>query len=254
MAPSIAPGVSGRANGRLERFPERGCANGSGSWILRGHWEPLLQRPFGLDRQRRGFLPIGPRGNQLLRIRTADPRQDFDRADGPQAIRFDRGLENRLGPQAEFLVDFPEEGFPEGGFPDAAEIAEFPIRLLPRGEILPSKVGHPLGDGSGIRLRFPGELRLQERDRQFGVSREHLAASVTLTKIAGIEFATRLQKTPKSLDKLAKEFRVSDYAPDIAYLNEATFKKDFGSTTDPRYKEQLQDLRKRVAGVKAYGK
>ncbi len=80
----------------------------------------LLQRPLGLDRQRRGFLPVGPRADQLPRIGVADPRQDFDRADGPQAIGFERGLENRVGAQAEFLVGFPEEGFPECRLPDTA--------------------------------------------------------------------------------------------------------------------------------------
>ena len=76
--------------------------------------------------------------------------------------------------------------------------------------------------------------------------------------LAGIEFATRVQKTPAMLEKLAKEFTVSDYAPDIdglrEDLNEATFKKDYGSVDDPRYKDQVVDLRKRVAAVKGYGK
>ena len=76
--------------------------------------------------------------------------------------------------------------------------------------------------------------------------------------LAGIEFATRIQKSPTLLDKLAKEFTVSDYAPDIAGLredlNEATFKRDFGDVGDARYKEQVEDLRKRVAAVRGYGK
>ena len=76
--------------------------------------------------------------------------------------------------------------------------------------------------------------------------------------LAGIEFATRVQKTPAMLEKLSKEFTVSDYAPDIAGLredlNEATFKKDFGGVGDARYKEQMEVLRKRVAAVKGYGK
>ncbi len=74
--------------------------------------------------------------------------------------------------------------------------------------------------------------------------------------LAGIEFATRIQKSPTVLDKLAKEFTVSDYAPDIAGLredlNEATFKKDFGGVGEQRYKEQVEDLRKRVGEVKGY--
>ena len=96
----------------------------------------LLQRPFGLDRQRRGFLPVGPRADQLLRIRTADPRQNLDRADGPQAIRFDRGLENRIGAQAEFLVGVPSQSFAQSRLPGASEIAQFTIRLSGAAEML----------------------------------------------------------------------------------------------------------------------
>jgi len=76
--------------------------------------------------------------------------------------------------------------------------------------------------------------------------------------LAGTEFATRVQKTPAMLEKLAKEFTVSDYAPDIdglrEDLNEATFKRDFGGVGEHRYKEQVEDLRKRVGEVKGYGR
>ena len=60
------------------------------------------------------------------------------------------------------------------------------------------------------------------------------------------------------LESVAKEFSVADYAPDIEGLredlNEATFLKDFGGVSDPRYKDQLADLRKRVQAAKAYAK
>ena len=74
--------------------------------------------------------------------------------------------------------------------------------------------------------------------------------------LAGIEFATRIQKSPKLLEKHAKEFKITDYAPDIKglreNLNEAAFKKDFGGLDDPRYKDVLADLRKRVRDVPGY--
>lgn len=74
--------------------------------------------------------------------------------------------------------------------------------------------------------------------------------------LAGIEFAVRIQKTPGKLDGIAKEFAITDYAPAIdglsEGLNEAAFQKEFGGPTDPRYKEQIEAIRKRVQTAKAY--
>ena len=76
--------------------------------------------------------------------------------------------------------------------------------------------------------------------------------------LAGIEFASRVQKDPAMLETLAKGFRVSDYVPGIEGLreglNEAEFKKDYGGVGDARYKEQLANLRKQVSDVRAYRK
>ena len=77
------------------------------------------------------------------------------------------------------------------------------------------------------------------------------------TDLAGVEFASRLQKTPL-LDTIAKEFAVVDYVPDIKGLreglSESRFEKDFGGITDRRYTQELESLRKRVQEVKAYKK
>ena len=97
-----------------------------------------------------------------------------------------------------------------------------------------------------------------------GVAKEHADSKGTsgfsfidlALDLAGIEFAVRVQKTPGKLDGIAKEFAIADYAPAIdgliEGLNEVAFQKDYGGPTDPRYTDQIESIRKRVQGVKAY--
>ena len=80
---------------------------------------------------------------------------------------------------------------------------------------------------------------------------DDLAAS-----LAGITFATQLDASPTLLDELATSFRVADYAlspkdlPDS--LDREEFARKYGSTTDERFLEQQDALRKRLLALPGY--
>ncbi|HTU92778.1 MAG TPA: hypothetical protein VMF69_22040 [Gemmataceae bacterium] len=80
---------------------------------------------------------------------------------------------------------------------------------------------------------------------------DDLAAS-----LAGIAFATQLDTSPELLGELATSFRVGDYLlsakglPDS--LNHDEFGRQFGATTDERFLEKQDALRKRLLTLPGY--
>jgi hypothetical protein len=76
--------------------------------------------------------------------------------------------------------------------------------------------------------------------------------------LAGVELGKRVTAEPEGLKAIARGFRIEDRMPEIRGLregyDEARFKKEMGSTSDPRYKDVLQDIRGRIARLDAYRK
>ena len=74
--------------------------------------------------------------------------------------------------------------------------------------------------------------------------------------LAGITFATQLDASPSLLDELAKSFRVADYVLSPKGLPESLdreeFSRQFGSTTDERFLEKQDALRKRLLALPGY--
>ncbi len=77
-----------------------------------------------------------------------------------------------------------------------------------------------------------------------------------MASLAGITFATQLDASPALLDELAKSFRVADYLlpvkglPDS--LDRAEFGRQYGSTTDERFLDEQDALRKRLLELPGY--
>ena len=73
---------------------------------------------------------------------------------------------------------------------------------------------------------------------------------------AGVELGRRMIAEPAGLKAIAAGFRVEDHMPELKGLregfDEARFKKEIGSTSDPRYKDVLEDIRGRIARLVAY--
>ncbi|MGH7168977.1 MAG: hypothetical protein ACRELG_01695, partial [Gemmataceae bacterium] len=74
--------------------------------------------------------------------------------------------------------------------------------------------------------------------------------------LAGITFATQLDASPTLLDELATSFRVADYVlppknlPDS--LDREEFARKYGSTTDERFLDRQDALRKRLLALPGY--
>jgi hypothetical protein len=74
--------------------------------------------------------------------------------------------------------------------------------------------------------------------------------------LAGITFATQLDASPALLDELATSFRVADYMlppkdlPDS--LDREEFARKYGSTTDERFLDRQDALRKRLLALPGY--
>lgn len=94
---------------------------------------------------------------------------------------------------------------------------------------------------------------LADLDGASGFSFADLAADY-----AGVAFAQKVKKTPAVLATLAKEFAVADYVPVVTGLREGLsrtrFEADFGSTSDPRLLNALEEARARVIELPAYKK
>ena len=73
---------------------------------------------------------------------------------------------------------------------------------------------------------------------------------------AGVELGRWILEDPARLPGVAKGFQLDHHFPDLKNLregfNEAQFKKEFGSTSDPRYKNILEDIRTRIGKLEAY--
>jgi len=74
--------------------------------------------------------------------------------------------------------------------------------------------------------------------------------------LAGIEFASRLQKGTLKLERLAQQLRPADYLPDPAGLREGLsaeqFARDYGSLADKRFRTELERLRQRILDLPAF--
>jgi hypothetical protein len=70
---------------------------------------------------------------------------------------------------------------------------------------------------------------------------------------AGIELAKGITAEPKRLEDIAKDFQLDRHIPDLKGLKEgfddAGFKKEFGSTSDARYKKVVEDIRQRIGAL-----
>jgi hypothetical protein len=68
--------------------------------------------------------------------------------------------------------------------------------------------------------------------------------------LAGIAFAQRLKQGGQSADQLARSFDVAGVLPDPAGLREGltqeAFRRDYGSTGDPRFQAELKSMRARL--------
>jgi len=85
----------------------------------------------------------------------------------------------------------------------------------------------------------------EERDSRAGGSGFSFAD--LQADLAGIELAVRVKKGEIKLATLAEQFRVADFLPDHAGLDEGlnapAFAKKYGSTSDPRFQQQVQAIR-----------
>jgi hypothetical protein len=74
--------------------------------------------------------------------------------------------------------------------------------------------------------------------------------------LAGITFATQLDASPTLLDELAKSFRVADYVLPPKGLPQSIdrdeFNRQYGSTSDERFLEKQDELRKRLLALPGY--
>lgn len=74
--------------------------------------------------------------------------------------------------------------------------------------------------------------------------------------LAGITFATQLDASPRLLDELATSFRVADYLLPTrglpGSLNREEFNRQYGSTTDERFLDEQDALRKRLLALPGY--
>jgi len=78
-----------------------------------------------------------------------------------------------------------------------------------------------------------------------------------LADLAGIRFADWVKADPKArLERLAKEFRGSDFCPDPSKepegLGEEAFAKEYGSTKDERFLAKMKALRDAVAALAVF--
>ncbi len=93
------------------------------------------------------------------------------------------------------------------------------------------------------------ELLLHQGGERFRF--DELSAS-----LAGMTFATQLDASPSLLDDLAKSFRVADYLLPTKGLPESVdrdqFARQYGSTTDERFLEKQDALRKRLLTLPGY--
>ena len=75
---------------------------------------------------------------------------------------------------------------------------------------------------------------------------------------SGCYFATQLKDSPDLLKSLERKFKTDDYLIDIKLLkegfSEARFKKDYGSTTDDRFKTVVTEIRDAIKTLPAYKK
>lgn len=92
---------------------------------------------------------------------------------------------------------------------------------------------------------------LQDAQGKSGFSFPDLAAD-----LAGIAFAAQVQRTAEALGRLAASFRTTDFLPTMTDLAEGIsyddFQKQYGSTSDPRFTKELDELRKRVKNLPVY--
>lgn len=77
-----------------------------------------------------------------------------------------------------------------------------------------------------------------------------------MASLAGITFATQLDASPSLLDELTKSFHVADYVLPPkglpANLDRDEFTRQYGSTTDERFLEKQDELRKRLLALPGY--
>ena len=101
--------------------------------------------------------------------------------------------------------------------------------------------------GSAVLAEAAGLLK-EQRDMRKGGSGFSFAD--LQADLAGVAFAVRLKKGELSPEKLAKGFVVADFVPDHAGLKEGLseerFKELFGSTTDDRFRAEVDKLRRRI--------
>ncbi len=76
--------------------------------------------------------------------------------------------------------------------------------------------------------------------------------------LCGVSFATQLKESPVLLKSLESKFKTDEYLIDIKNLkegfSEARFKKDYGNSSDERYKTVLTEIRNAVKALPAYKK
>lgn len=75
---------------------------------------------------------------------------------------------------------------------------------------------------------------------------------------AGVELARELRRDPRAVARVSVVFEVKDFIPDVAGLAEGLSKKkfeaDYGSETDPRFRNMLAEVRKRVHELPGYSR
>lgn len=76
--------------------------------------------------------------------------------------------------------------------------------------------------------------------------------------LAGVMFASHLQKNHLQLATLAQQFDLAQFLPDGKSLREdlsaEAFQRDFGSLEDDRYRKELTRIRKRIENLPVYQK
>jgi hypothetical protein len=94
---------------------------------------------------------------------------------------------------------------------------------------------------------------LLDMNRPTGFSFSDLCAD-----LAGIEFARLTKMKPDLLDEWWRNYQLEDFVPKMDGLRdgltEERFKQDYGSVGNERFKQAMDDVRKRVRAMKYYGK
>jgi hypothetical protein len=110
---------------------------------------------------------------------------------------------------------------------------------------LTAVAGAPAAEAAGVLKE------LLDAEGGSGFSFADLAAD-----LAGVAFAEDLLRSPQRLARVAKAFRVPDYAPSPRGLTEGLtrrqFERRYGSVTDKRFRTAVEALRRRVRTLPAY--